>query len=323
MSLYEEKWQDVEKDSRAYRLREGSPILVWCSPAGERCCLIPCSAGAPVPQQWLSKKLRIYKDELGFDDRKKEWYAVVECADIDKFGLFDYLINELLHDSDPFVSLDSTIEKFQHFWSPPSRSFTGEDAVGLFGELWFLDEWLSADIVHAFRGWTGGDSRLHDFSWENATVEVKTTRKSLPATHRIGTLEQLIPQDGRNLFLFSFAVRQDAGAGNHLSDLIESIEKKLAAHGHVDAFNRFIAQRGYRPDDPNNESFRYIVREDGEHLYEVRDNFPRLIAASFAGGIIPSGVGGINYEITLSGYDALKSEYKPGFNAEKVFGLPL
>jgi len=322
MPFYDDTWEHVEASSRAFPPRPGSLLLLWISPDGERHCLVPCSAEFPERSEQVARALRVSTRELELVGRGRGRYVDIQCLDSNAHRLFDYFIHDLEACSDILAALDTKLDDYRHFWSRPSKRFTSADAVGLFGEVWFMEEWLSADVIHGFEAWTGAELLLHDFSWSNATVEVKTTRGGLPATHKIGSLEQLTPQDGRPLFLFSLAVRQDPSAGTFLSDLLEMYRDRLVPHGLSAEFDRFISARGYRPDDPENETYRYILRDGGERLYEVRDNFPRILGASFVGGAPPGGVGGISYEITLAGYDEYISDHRLGFNSQALFGVP-
>jgi hypothetical protein len=255
----------------------------------------------------------------GYDRRR---YLIIQCLDNDAFRLFDYFVHDLESSPSALNALSAKIEDYRYFWSQPTNRLSPQEALGLFGELWFMEVWLPAHAAYALSSWTGHKPLLHDFSFTNTTIEVKATQKGLPATHKIGSLEQLQPQDGRSLLLFSLAVRQDRAAGTLLTDLIESYRDRLTPLGLSSQFDRLLAKRGFRPDDDNNPTFRYILRSGGERLYEVRAGFPRLQGGSFSGGRPPAGVGGISYEISLAGFEDYVSELCAGFDAPALSGPP-
>ena len=323
MPFYDELWIRSESTSRAYRPQPQSSVLLWVSPGGERNCLIPCGAEVPERNEQVVRALRISTKLLNLEGYSVSRYLVLTCIDQSAFRLFDQFVHDLDCVSSILTELDSKLEEYRHFWERPYQQFTAEDAIGLFGEVWFLDRWLSVDIEHGFNAWTGQRQLLHDFTWSEATVEVKATQGGLPPTHKITSLEQLEAQDGKVLFLFSLAVRQDNVAGNLLSDLLSSYRAKLSSVDLANRFDRQIAGRGYRPDNPDNDKFRYILLDGGEQLYAVSGSFPRLLRRSFVGGTTPSGVGKVSYEITMAGFDECLSGLQPGFDACGTFGDPV
>jgi hypothetical protein len=74
----------------------------------------------------------------------------------------------------------------------------------------------------------------------------------------------------------------------------------------IDALSKFenmLSIAGYSPiHDEEYLKFRFRIVD--EKLYDVTDEFPRLINESFINGV-PSGVGTIEYFINLDGYDNL------------------
>jgi hypothetical protein len=327
MPFYKDTWKKAEETlgsgrSRAFQPTADSELFLWVSPDGSRHCLIPCGPEFPEQRERVANALAVETTQIELEGRGRARHLDIHCLDSSLHHLFDYLIHDLDAGSDVLLDLDQKLEQYRHFWGPSSRTFTYKEAAGLFGEVLFMDAWLGSDPVHGFGAWTGGDPLLYDFSWSRATVEVKTTLAGLPATHSIGTIEQLAGQDERPLFLFSVALRQDRGAGTFLGDLLDKYRATLTPFGLESKFNRRVLERGYRPDDPENGKYRYVLLNGEGSLYEVRDRFPRLVAESFVSAKLPDGVGGVSYEISLAGCEEYRSELQPGFDARSEFGDP-
>lgn len=78
--------------------------------------------------------------------------------------------------------------------------------VGLLGELWFLRRLAGQrGWPHAADAWRGPESEEHDFTLRDIDIEVKTTR-SESRVHTIGSLKQLLPKPGRDLYVLSVQV---------------------------------------------------------------------------------------------------------------------
>ena len=73
--------------------------------------------------------------------------------------------------------------------SQRSAGLSRDEALGLFGELWFLWRWLQARDIHILGRWMASPRSRHDFQWPAASVEVKTavTAAAEGPTHRISS----------------------------------------------------------------------------------------------------------------------------------------
>jgi hypothetical protein len=323
MPFFEDVWRKSEEsradgESRGFRI-PGKAIVLWVAPSANRCCLIDLDGDSPDRDERVSTALYISTPRLVVEGSRRR-YIGIECRDPDLYRIFDYLIRDL-GNAGPLTPavVDTILSDYRKFWSRPNSPLSDREAAGLFGEVWFLARWLHEDLENGLCAWIGSAGTLHDFVWSDVSVEVKTSLTGVPATHRVGSLEQLQQQDGRQLLLFSLALRQDLGAGTYLEDLIDEMRRMLPDHL-APYFMDQVAGRGFRPDDQNNRRFRYVLVDGWEHLYEVRDGFPRLIGESLVGGRRPDGVGSVKYEICLGGFDSFRSPLRPGFRSSDRFG---
>jgi hypothetical protein len=200
----------------------------------------------------------------------------------------------------------AVISVWRWFWSAPSDfGLTREQEIGLFAELWFLRFWLSPRVgaAEAIRRWRGPFGSRHDFEWVGRSVEVKATTSSRGVVHRINGLDQLQEPENGSLLLFSLRVREEGGAGNTLSVLLRSCREAIGTATDVlDAFEAAVNAAGYSPVTiPGRGDLRFRVVE--EHLYTVRDDFPRLTSATLHQ---IRGVETIDYDINLAGFEHLR-----------------
>ena len=236
-------------------------------------------------------------------------YIDLACADPSQYGTFRAVSQDLIRmiGSDSGLLRDVVVNglaRWRAFWSTRSSTMSREDALGLFGELWFMRRWLGSLNSDAVGGWQATDGSRHDFQWPAFSVEIKTTSAGSQAapSHRITSLDQLMDPEQGNLFLFSLQVCDDALSANSLQSLVEAISEQLRdKFAAFEDFNRKLAFRGYHPAEVHliNRPLRVL----GERLYRVDEHFPRLTSASFAEDAPHSAIGGIEYSLDLAGCD--------------------
>lgn len=266
----------------------------------------------------LSRGLTVSTRSLVVEGTPEALYIDLHCEDTsgrDAFNLIAGEIADLVDQSalTPVEAVRRVLTRWRHFWGrTPDTGLTREELTGLFGELWFLLNWLMPHRgVAAVGTWIGSAGARHDFQWPGGGVEVKTTTSTRGDIHRINGIDQLDePDDGRLLF-FSLRVREEPASSNSVPSIIESCQNRLSTDPEaVAALHAKLAQRGYTPiqaDAYGEMRFRIA----GEALFAVRDSFPRIIRSSFSDGSPPAGIEHIDYEINLAGYEHLRIATRP------------
>jgi hypothetical protein len=191
----------------------------------------------------------------------------------------------------------AVLNEWRWFWGVDPEALSAKDAVGLFGELWFLLRWsgISQDSVKA---WGASAGARHDFQWVEQSVEVKVTSKAGPIIHTIENLQQLADPETGDLYLFSMRILRDSLASNSVDSLVAATLEVLQS----DAVTRAeilekLARRGYTPAGTKVSGVTYRVIE--QSLYRVADDFPRLVPKSFPEGL-PSGITDVSYQLDMS-----------------------
>jgi hypothetical protein len=249
-----------------------------------------------------TRGLQVTTETVRIEDNPENRFIDITCLDPSHERLFATLAEDLLEclGKTPLPENEvviQTLARWRAFWTVKSGTFTMEQAMGLFGELWFLHRWIGATLQTR---WMVSPAARHDFQWNEASVEVKTAQaaSTATATHHIVSLDQLDNPAIGQLYLFSLLVLEDALSSNSLENLVANISSELEADSvALAAFREKLAAYGYIPSDsPFSKRPLRIVREG---LYAVRDDFPKLTPGLFPKGV-PNGIGGIQYLLALS-----------------------
>jgi hypothetical protein len=245
-------------------------------------------------------------------------YIDIMCHDAGGHAAFHLIGDEIasaLSDGEPAPCdvVDRVIRRWRQFWGRlPQSMLSVPEQIGLFAELWFLLTWLGTrgDVAMALSRWRGPTGSRHDFEWQEYSVEVKATTSVHHLVHRINGVDQLVPPERGSLLLFSIQVRQEEGAANSLPIVVGMLRSRIAANpdAALDLEDK-LARIGYSSTH-DAEYGRLRLRVGSEGLYRVDHDFPRITPSSFREGV-PNGVGKIEYDVTLNGFDHLRVASRP------------
>lgn len=234
-----------------------------------------------------TRGLEVQTERLQVGDHPESLFVDLVCLDRSHYPTFvavaEDVLNALRRTNLPARDVvASTLARWRAFWSVRPAGLSSEEALGLFGELWFLRRWLDASQTADIERWMATPGSRHDFQWPAASVEVKTaaTAAAEGPVHRITSLDQLAdPEQGR-LFLFSLQVADDALATNCLAGLVVAMSETLRDNqAATERFNQKLAEYGYSPRDAG--QYQRKLRVVAERLFHVQGEFPRLTRHSF------------------------------------------
>ena len=252
---------------------------------------------------------------LSVDQEPEDVWADIECLDPALNDTFVTVANDLAegvrtNKSDPLEAVHQTLRTWQWFWGVDASGLSGERAVGLFGELWFIDRW--APFPNAISAWVGPAGHRHDFTTPAISVEAKATRAHGDGSvrHRITGLDQLTAPESGSLYLFSLHVINDPNAANTLPGLISRLRGRVVGRPDLlGVLDRRLSQAGWSPASADRYSQPYRVV--AEELYRIDDGFPRFTRDSFMGGI-PFGIDNIEYTLDLAACGPWRVAVHPG-----------
>jgi hypothetical protein len=301
-----EKWKqvascDLKNGWRALRIAdvpETHNIYIALDGLGLK-HLIILAQGADPAKLWKTRGLEIASGEFGIGDFPLAAGIRLSCLDKDFDETFVSLAGAAIRaarvSSHPISAALETAKEFRWFWSIHPQPMTGEQELGLFGELWCLNRYFSMSIDAAIDGWNGPKGARHDFQFTKGSLEVKTTSKAgIAPVVVIANLEQLSDPVTGGLFLFVIQASEDALASNSLVAEIQSLLTKVGPTGKVALLER-LAKTGYNP--VLNEQLKRRFRILTERLYKVGPDFPRITASTFLPNGLPVGTGNISYTL--------------------------
>lgn len=238
---YFEKWKKVEAESSAGEFRiiriDDSLVDLYLglSKNHNRCVILKLSSDTQC------KLPNSIKDNLKLELYGKENYLVLQLLNADFNDVFDELIKSIhqeikkaTDEAEVLSSFMSRYYKWSSFFSNKSVELSKSELIGLLGELYYLFETLTkldndSDVNKIQSSWVGIYGALHDFEFDNKTVEVKTTLYSKREI-TISSKHQLESQVDKHLELVTYTIEEDYSTnslslGSVLARIKECVEK--------------------------------------------------------------------------------------------------
>ncbi|QNN55559.1 PD-(D/E)XK motif protein [Diaphorobacter ruginosibacter] len=283
-------------------------VYIAVDATGNRSILVRIPAGEQdALAERISRGVRVQTLELKVDTaRPNEVFVEIACLDHEGHQILDVIAAEIidaLHKGATIRRIrliQGILVKWRKFWSDaPQKLLSKEKQIGLFGELWFLKEWLipQLGIEKGVSMWRGPLGSRNDFEAEGLSIEVKTSSRA-DESHQVNGLEQLLALEGTTLFLFSLLIREEAGGAESLPSLVAELRETLKTEYEAQAqFEGMLAAADFQESDIEQyQKLRFRIR--GQGLYRVEEGFPRLIPSSIVGGLV-AGIHDIKYGLRL------------------------
>lgn len=202
----------------------------------------------------------------------------------------DNVVRELLNRFEKWKSL---------FDKASAEGLSSEEQRGLYGELYFLNRWLSCsnDYSRCIQSWVGTERAIKDFQFSGWALEVKTTHGNNHQKIQINNERQLDTENLNTLILLHLSLEAQQQNGETLNNIATAIIELL--HNDIATQTQFrskLLQAGYFNHHRQlYENTGYQIRQ--EDYYLVNNEFPRIEEKD-----IRSGVGDVKYSIILSEY---------------------
>ena len=183
---------------RASGLPLQSPVYIVVDRARTRQLMVAMAEGAEALRSTTTRGLEVTTDELRIGDSPLRRYIRLVCLNASHHATFAALCSSIvagvLRDpADPKAAVVRCLDRWRSFWVVDQSGLTREQALGLFGELWFLYRWSGPVSISSLARWQGPLGARHDFQWPVASIEVKASASvsGAGATHFIASLDQL------------------------------------------------------------------------------------------------------------------------------------
>ena len=308
---YEDPWANITPPERTTNAsaRRVDPALrwdvFWALDADRRCLLMFQHAkGIELPARLPRLRgLQVHSHSQGTDSGD---LLVIRLVDSEQRDLFYRLCTDVVAAIRMATTEAEAVGRFlARIWRWHRLLRTGldgrladEEQMGLLGELTVLRKHLfpAVGVAHSVNGWTGPLGAPKDFQIGRVCVEAKT-RHGAAAPHVLVSSEHQLDSTGTDaLFLHvievTLATVETKGAVT-IAEAVESVRSFIAQRdaASVDLFDERLSAVGFdRTDDYRD---RYWIT-GVEHVFEVRQGFPRIIPSMF-----PGGVGNVRYSISL------------------------
>ncbi len=195
---------------RAAGLPVDRPVYLAVDGRGRRHLLIQVPEGTTPVTQRETRSLEISTARFQVGANPEAVYVDLVCTDSAQHATFSAIAQDLIRTLQSSAgpmrdAIINALARWRAFWSSKATGMSREDALGLFGELWFLRRWLGTVNANVLSCWQATLAARHDFQWSSASVEVKTatTQSASAPVHQIVSLEQLDDPERGQLYLFS------------------------------------------------------------------------------------------------------------------------
>ena len=197
----------------------------------------------------------------------------------DKFGLVakDVAYTCSSFEGDQLLDECKTrIISWADFLKPSRKGLTKSEWYGFWGELYTLTQIISpsSSLADAIKFWIGPDGKKQDFTFNDSSLEIKTTLSGDANAIKISSLDQLHKVTD-NLYLLH--LRMNYSNDITAFSLKDMYEKTLSnIENDTDTKMKFLNKTsklyGKASEEQLETKFNFIAME----TYEITDNFPKL-----------------------------------------------
>lgn len=194
-----------------------------------------------------------------------------------------------------FRKVIKLIYSWASFLQPQRNGLSDSEYIGLWGELYTLAEFVMKNYspIDAMRFWVGPEGKKQDFTFNELSIEVKTSFSSDARKITISSLEQLELITKKLYILHVIANPSDNYQGLSLKDLYEKCKSYVNENLTCELiFLQKISDMYAKASLKQLHSKNLLL---SENIYEVTDSFPCLRAKD-----IPSSITGVKYDLLIS-----------------------
>lgn len=315
MPRFNELFKDYTQVDNVKLLDEKLPLDVYYGrdQEGKLCIAFTTPFSAQMPKSTKLLEFAQYKVGSTFwtyvslqdEEIRSTFYAF--CEDIVES------ICTLSDDKEAFQCILDRIRIWKRMFASKSGLLSEIAIQGLFGELYFIDEYLipKFGMEKAIKSWGGPLGMPKDFSLGLEWFEVKCMSATEESVH-ISSHEQLLSDNPGHLTVVKIERMPEAfnNGVSTINALFEKVKLTLSSMPEIlDDFVMKLSKLGYTPDDYY-DKFRY--KTIGMNFYRVDDRFPRLTSPSSFG----SAISAISYWLLIN---ALKPYLESDEQWKKTF----
>lgn len=269
--------------------QDGNPGLLLRSPGGR----------ATLPKPGCGR-LVVKREQLRREGSQPDDYIRIECLDSGletPFALLaSQVVSHLASGVTPSKACMDAVLEFRRLLSKNGGLLPSEDEIlGLTGELLLLRKLVTASL-HLWQGWNGPLGSARDYSWGTVDIEAKASRMAGESRITVNGLDQLEPDDGRELLIHHSILTENPTGTIDVPSLVDEIRDQISD---PEAFDTRLLSAGYLAEQKELWlEHRFTLH--GSTIYRVCDDFPRIRRCDFPDGSLPAGVSKLRYDVLLS-----------------------
>lgn len=311
MVNFKQFFEERQRNDALYRINNKSCIDFYCGYDENNNYCIALKAPKSFPYIDSTKLLFI---EQKIDIIPDTYWLYISLKDSEAKNVFFSFCNDIFESiyeindfDDLYILLKNRIICWKKMFSKATKPLSKEVLKGLYGELLFIDKYLSKQIglTNAIKSWSGPTGTSKDFAYENTWYEIKTIN-CLNPTIKISSLNQL--SDFNEGYLVVIKVEETSEM--YVSDysdimiLYNNIIHRLREEGDNEVTESFFDKLSKVGFAPNDEYSLYKFRPKEPEYYLVNNDFPVLKESD----INHLEIAKISYELILKMLDKYRSE---------------
>jgi hypothetical protein len=238
-------------------------------------------------------------------DAGRRTFVVVSCRRLSLRDVFDHFVAGVVEagtespERHPAATALAVLSRWRELFRPASEALGARELAALIAELLVLEEIVSRNALGSLTVWAGPGGARHDFRRGSAAIEVKSTLSHTARRISVNGIDQLEePADGSLTLAWHRLERVEDGPHS----VFGVADRIIAAGAPAGQLYGLLEQAGSPPSlREAHEAVRFDLRE--RELFAVDTGFPRIIPASFPGGL-PTGVDDFRYAVELPCPDA-------------------
>ncbi|TDL67433.1 PD-(D/E)XK motif protein [Rhodococcus qingshengii] len=253
--------------------------------------------------KWRGLSIKVEYFEKIFS-LKNRYLLFIRQEDEQNSEIFDSVLQNLVDHlqnkkgESLFTTIYGVLDRWRTFFQRGGfKKLSDEQQRGLFGELWFINEWLDKfpgmpPLV--LEQWEGPTKGRIDFKTSKCGLEIKTVSEKLTKSIKISNEDQLkLSEAVSTIYLYVCFLEQSKTHGMSLQELVVQVRKKIAERSERIAliYNDFLTDLGFREEEYA-ETLYFVEKVE---VYEARENFPRLLKED-----LPRGISHVSYNIDLT-----------------------
>ena len=269
--------------------QDGNPGILLRNPGGK----------APLPNPGCGR-LVVKREQLLREGSQLDDYIRIECLECGLETPFALLVSQvvshLASGATPSKACMDAVLEFRRLLSKNGGLLPSQDEIlGLVGELLLLKRLVSAS-PHLWQGWNGPLGSARDYSWGTVDIEAKASRMAGESRLTVNGLEQLEPEQGRDLLIHHSVLTNNPVGTVDVPGLVDEIRGQISD---LEGFDTRLVSAGFLSEQ-RDLWLEHRFTLHGSHIYRVSENFPRIRKSDFPDGSLPAGVAKLRYDIMLS-----------------------